>query len=302
MPKIRANGIEIDYGEIPAQGGATRKAPLVLLRGLGTQRIQWPDELLFGLASRGLRVMCPDNRDVGMTEKLDALGAPDMGELMAAVVGGKTPTPPYTLAEMAKDVVGLLDALEIEGAHVAGISMGGMIVQHLAADHADRFLSVTSVMSSSGAPGLPAATPEAMAALTSQPDDPTSRESVVSHRLATLKVIGSPGYPAPDGRAREMAERSYDRCYHPVGVMRQMAAVVCDAGRFEKLAKVTLPTLVLHGEADPLVPIACGRDTAERIAGARFESFPGMAHDVPVALAPRIAELIADHCEAAESA
>ena len=288
MPVARANGIEIDY----AQGGSPDAPVMLLIRGLGTQRTQWPDSLVEGLVATGLRVITPDNRDVGGSTKFDSAGLPD---LAAAIAGSGSP--PYAVADMALDLVGLLDALEIERAHVMGISMGGMIVQHLAASHADRLLSMTSVMSSSGAPGLPSGTPEAMTALMSQPDDPTSRESVIDNSVATQKVIGSPGYSTPDAELREMFGRAYDRCYHPAGVARQLAAVMADTQRFERLSEIRVASLVIHGEDDPLIPIACGRDTAERIDKAHFHAVPGMGHDVPVGLVPTLLELLVDHVE-----
>jgi pimeloyl-ACP methyl ester carboxylesterase len=291
MPTIRVNDIEIDY----AERGERDAAAIVLIRGLGTQRIQWPESLLAGLVEHGLRVITPDNRDVGGSTKFEEAGAPDMAALGKAIAKGHSSSLPYGVADMAADVVGLLDALEIERAHVLGISMGGMIVQHLAGTHGERLHSMTSVMSSSGAPGLPAATPAAMAALTSRPDDPSSRESVIENSVRTQEVIGSPGYPTTEADLREAAGRAYDRCYCPDGVSRQMAAVMGDAARHRLLSRIRVPTLVIHGEADPLIPLACGVDTAERIEGARLETIAGMGHDIPVALVPTLLEMLADH-------
>lgn len=295
MPSVRANQIEIDY----AERGAAAAEALVLIRGLGTQRTMWPESLLEALVDRGLRVITPDNRDVGHSSKFDEAGAPDIAAVLAGVARGDSSALVYSVADMAADVIGLLDALEIERAHVMGISMGGMIVQHLAASHGERLRSMASLMSSSGAPGLPAATPEAMAALMSRPDDPTRRESVIENSVRTQKVIGSPGYPTSDAELREAAGRAYDRCYCPDGVARQMAAVMGDTARFELLAGIRVPSLVIHGEADPLIPVECGRDTAERIQGASFQAVAGMGHDIPVALVPVLTEAMADHIERA---
>ncbi len=292
MTIIRANGIDIDYAET-GEGPA-----LVLLRGLGTQRIQWPQPFLQGLASRGLRVISFDNRDVGLSQKFT--GTPDIAETMAARQRGEEPAIPYGLPDMARDVVGLLDALTIERAHVVGISMGGMISQHVAARHADRLHSVTSIMSTSGAPGLPEARPGVMQALMSSPAS-SDRNVVVEHSVRTNKVFASPGYPTPDAEMREMAERCYDRCYCPEGIGRQMLAVVCDSGRAESLASIDTPCLVIHGEDDPLIPVEGGRDTAARIPGAAFHSIPGMGHDIPLELVPALVELIADHAKRAGS-
>jgi pimeloyl-ACP methyl ester carboxylesterase len=295
MPTLSANGIELDY----AEKGAADAPALVMIRGLGTQRIQWPEELIGGLVERGLRVLCPDNRDVGLSEGMSEAGVPDIGAAMATLARGEPTRAAYSLADMACDVIGLLDALDIRRAHVAGISMGGMIVQHLAARHGHRLISATSIMSSSGAPGLPTATPEAMHALMSRPENPDDRQSVVEHNVRTQKVIGSPGYPTDDATLRATFEQTYDRAYRPDGVARQMLAILCDTDRSDLLADVDVPTLIIHGEDDPLVPIECGRDTAARIPGARFESIPGMGHDVPVALASTLVELIADQTKRA---
>jgi len=291
MPAVRANGIEIDCVETGPKDGA----PLVLIRGLGTQRIQWPEPLLVGLAAQGLRVITHDNRDVGLSTKFEDAGIPDVAAVLTAIAACEDPGLAYGISDMAADVVGLLDELQIERAHVMGISMGGMIAQHLAADFGARLLSVTSVMSSSGAPGLPPATPEAMAALMSRPEDPSRRESVIANSVKTQKVIGSPGYPTSDEDLAAAAGRAYDRCHYPAGVMRQMAAVMADQRRYERLSQVRVPALVIHGEADPLIPIAGGLDTSKRIADARFHPVAGMGHDIPLALVPMFIEQIGDH-------
>ena len=286
MTIIRGNGIEIDYAE-RGDGDA-----LVLLRGLGTQRIRWPNALLEGLASRHLRVIDLDNRDAGLSQKFE--GGASIEEAMAARLRGEGIPPPYTLSDMAQDVVGLLDALGVLRAHVVGISMGGMIAQRLAIGHGDRLLSMTSIMSTSGAPGLPDARPEAREALMSSPAS-SDRAAVVAHTVRTEKVFSSPGYPTPEKERRETAERSFDRCYCPKGVVRQMLAVVSDVDRADSLASIRVPCLVVHGEDDPLIPIECGRDTVERIPGAVFHSIPGMGHDIPAGLVSTLVELIADH-------
>jgi pimeloyl-ACP methyl ester carboxylesterase len=295
MTQLTANGITLDYAET----GSPDAPVLVLIRGLGTQRIQWPAAFVDGLAKRGLRVVAHDNRDVGLSEKFSAFGTPDVGATMAAIAKGETASLAYDVADMAKDVIGLLDSLGIARAHVLGISMGGMIVQHLAASHGGRLLSMTSVMSSSGAAGLPPATPAAMAALMSRPKDPNSRDSVIENNVASQKVFGSPGYPTSDADLQAMAGRAYDRCHCPDGVARQMLAVMADRTRSELLAEVDVPSLVIHGEDDPLIPIECGRDTAERIPGARFQAIAGMGHDVPAGLVDTLIELVADHIKRA---
>ena len=295
MTAIKANGIEIDVEE----RGARTALPLVLIRGLGTQRTAWPEELLAALVQRGHRVITFDNRDVGLSTKFDRAGSANVADAMARVARGEPVKAAYTLDDMALDVVALLDALEIESAHVAGISMGGMIAQLLAARHGERLRSLTSIMSSSGAPGLPGPTPEAAAALLSRPENPQDRESVIRHNVALLKVIESPGFRPGDAYLRAVAEKAYDRCHCPDGMERQLVAVLGAESRLELLASIRVPTLVIHGQDDPLIPVEAGIDTAERIPGAQLRLIPGMGHDVVPALAPMLTEAISDHTQAA---
>jgi len=286
MASHRANGIAIEVEERgPREGPA-----LLLIRGLSTQLIHWPDRFLDLLADAGFRVVCFDNRDVGLSQKFEAAGVPDL----RAVVARRVP-PPYTLADMARDSVGVLDALEIERAHVAGISLGGMVAQHLAFSHPERCLSVASIMSTSGAPGLPPATPEAMEALTSLPSDPNDRKCVITHNMRTQRVYESPAYPPSEAELRSYFERGYDRCYCPEGTLRQMAAAMADGSRAERLSGVTVPMLVLHGAADPLIQPACGEDTARRVPGAKLEIVAGMGHDVTNANSRIVAQHLIEH-------
>jgi proline iminopeptidase len=179
--------------------------------------------------------------------------------------------------------------------------MGGMIAQVLAAQHGPRLRSVASIMSSSGAPGLPGPTPEAAAALMSTPKDPESRDSVIETALAVQRVIGSPGYPTAEATLRERAGRAYDRCYCPDGVGRQMLAVLACGSRVPLLRSITVPALVLHGADDPLVPLAAGEDTARHIPGAELRVVPGMGHDVAEGLVPLLLEALLSHAAKAES-
>lgn len=297
MAAFQANGIEIDA----EQFGDPNSVPLLLIRGLGTQRIAWPKPFLAGLVARGHRVVTFDNRDTGLSSKFDTAKSMDIGEAMGRAARGESIPAPYDLADMARDAVGLLDALEIESAHVAGISMGGMIAQFLAARHGERVRSLTSIMSSSGAPGLPGPTPEAAAALMSRPEDPHDRESVIRHSIGVLKVIASPGYPPDDATLRDLAERTYDRCYCPEGVNRQMLAILASRGRAELLRAIRVPSLVIHGVDDPLIPVEAGMDTARRIPGADLRLIPGMGHDVALGLVPTLVDAIATHTAAAEA-
>jgi len=286
MASHDVNGIRI---EIEEQG--SRDSPVFLLiRGLASQLIHWPERFLAALEDAGFRVVRFDNRDAGLSQKFGAGERPDI----AAVLSGEQ-APPYTLGDMASDAVGVLDVLGIDRAHVAGISLGGMVAQHVALNHGKRCLSLTSIMSSSGAPGLPPPTPEAMDSLISLPADPTDRECVIAHNMRTQRIIESPVYPPTEEELRAYFERGYDRCYCPDGSARQMAAVLADRERAELLGKIATPTLVLHGADDPLVHPACGEDTARRIPGAKLEIVPGMGHDVTTANAPVLAAQLIDH-------
>ena len=280
------NGIKIEV----ESRGPTDAPTFLLIRGLSTQLIQWPECFLEAFLSAGFRVVVYDNRDCGLSEKFSEAGTPTLPDLLSGKID-----PPYGIADMARDAVGVLDHLGIASAHVAGISLGGMIAQHLAFSHGDRFQTVASVMSTSGAPGLPPGTPEAIEALTSQPEDPSSRESVLAHSMKTQRVIASPDYAPSEDELRSYFERSYDRCYCPDGSARQMAAVVSDGSRAERLETIRVPMLVLHGSADPLIPLACGEDTANHVPGAKFEVVQGMGHDVTNANAKLIARHLIDH-------
>ncbi len=289
MASHAVNGMRIEIEE----RGPKQAPAFLLIRGLSTQLIHWPERLLSLLVAAGFRVVCFDNRDVGLSEKFDSAGVPDL----AAIVAGRS-APPYTLGDMALDAVGVLDALGIARAHVAGISLGGMVAQHLAFSHGARCLTVASLMSTSGAPGLPPATPEAMEALTSTPSDPGDRECVIRHNMRTQRVIESPAYPPTEHELRAYFERGYDRCYHPAGSLRQMAAALADGSRAERLARIRVPVLVLHGTDDPLIHPACGEDTARRIPGAKLVLVPGMGHDVTSANAGLVAEHLIAHARA----
>lgn len=283
MTLYAVNGIEI---EVETRGSAGAPA-FMLIRGLSTQLIHWPEVFLDRFVEAGYRVVIFDNRDVGRSTKFEAAGVPALAEILSGTVEA-----PYSVGDMAADAVGVLDALGIERAHVAGMSLGGMIAQHLAFSHGERFRSVTSVMSTSGAEGLPQGTPAALEALASQPADPSDRASVIAHQMRTQRVIESPGYPATEAELRSYFERGYDRCYAPAGSARQMAAVFSDTTRAARLAEIRLPFLVLHGAEDPLIPLACGEDTAKRVPGAKLQVIPGMGHDVTVANTPVVADAI----------
>lgn len=290
----RANGIEIAYETHGSRGDR----PLLLLRGLGTQLIQWSPALCRGLAEAGHFLVVFDNRDVGLSTHIREATPPTPGDVVAALGAGRQPDLPYTLDDMTDDTVGLMDALDLPVAHIAGISMGGMIVQATASRHPSRVKSLTSIMSSTGNRALPQADPEAMKVLM----EPAERErsAWIEQSLRTQRVIGSPAYPTPDDEFRELAGRVFDRAFDPEGVARQMAAVLGAGDRRESLRKISTPTLVIHGADDPLIPLGGGEDTARCIPGARLEVIPGMGHDVPAALHERLLDLLAAHTAASD--
>ena len=288
MPQIAANGVTLEYETY----GNPAHPPLLLIMGLGAQLTLWPIELVDALVARGYRVIRYDNRDIGLSTKFTAAGVPDLPAVMMAMMSGKPPALPYTLTDMADDAAALLTALGIDRAHIVGASMGGMIAQLVAINHADRVASLTSIMSTTGNPTLPPAKPEAMAALMERP---TTAEliNVLALGLRISRAIGSPGYPAPEDRLRTRIERDFRRSFHPTGAGRQMVAIMADGDRRERLKAVTAPTLVIHGEVDPLVPVEGGKDTAAAIPGATLLTIPGMGHDLPLELVDRIADAIA---------
>src|SRR5690606_9434533 len=293
MKTVKANGIAINYEDRgPADG-----TPILFVNGYTSTMMSWPEELMEGLREKGFRVIRYDNRDVGKSEKLS--GLPKMPDVAAAVREGRKPEMPYTLADMAADGIGLLDALGISKAHVMGISMGGMIVQRMAIHFPERLLSVTSIMSSTGNPDLPRASEEAMKALQAQPES-EEREAVIRHRMKGRRVYQSPAYPMSDEALYERCAREFDHMYYPEGGVRQYAAIIGDGSRVEELRQVRLPFLVIHGDSDPLVPPAGGEDTAKSVPGAKHVVIEGMGHDLPVELCTRYVELIATHARAAE--
>ena len=296
MPKVTANGIDIHYEE----HGDSSAPPMLLIMGFGAQLTLWPDELVEELAKHGFRVIRYDNRDIGLSHKFDGVKAPGILKMTLLSKLGLTPKVPYTLGDMADDGAGLLDALGIDKAHIVGASMGGMIAQHFAARHADKCLSLTSVFSTTGNPKLPPARPEAMKALITRPKS-TEEEVLVDHGVMLARTIGSPGYPADEERLRERTRTSVRRSFYPEGPTRHLSAIVADGDRRAMLKNVKVPTLVLHGEDDPLVPVEGGRDTAASIPGAQIKTIPGWGHDLPLELVDEVAGAIAAHARAATS-
>jgi pimeloyl-ACP methyl ester carboxylesterase len=290
------NGLRIEF-----ESDGDEQAPTVLLTmGLGMQLTAWPPSLVQAIVQAGYRVIRFDNRDIGLSGSLDHLGLPNIAWQVIRSRIGLPIRSPYGLQDMAMDAVGLLDELGVQRAHLVGVSMGGMISQRVAASAPGRVLSLTSVMSSSGAPGLPGPRSDVTRALLKRPrsDRP---EDVAAHSLNLFKLIGSPAFPQdmPVFEQRVLADAV--RSYRPAGGARQLLAVASDTRRHALLQHITCPTLVVHGTADPLVPMACGQDTAARIAGARFESIEGMGHDWPPGVATLLAGHIVPHIQAAQA-
>ncbi|THC46809.1 alpha/beta fold hydrolase [Massilia sp. Mn16-1_5] len=288
MPTLTANGIRIAFDT----AGDAKSTPLLLVHGLGMQLTSWPEEFVDGLVELGFYVIRFDHRDSGLSTKFDRAGKPNALWNWIREHLKLPGSPSYHLDDMAEDALGVLSSLGIARAHLVGVSMGGMVAQILAARHPQRVLSLTSIMSSSGKRGLPGPTPAAREALLRKPANPDDVESIIDTAVSLQQAIGSPVYPTPEKQLRRRAARALRRCYCPAGTARQMLAVNAAPERGELLRAITVPTLVIHGAADPLVPLACGEDTANQIPGARLEVIQGMGHDLPSQLNERMLALI----------
>jgi len=282
MPNVPANGIDIEYDEVGPGDGE----PLLLVHGLGQQLVSWDDDFCRLLASHGFRVIVFDNRDAGLSTHFDDAPVPNV----FAAMGGDHSSAAYSLDDMADDAAGLLDALGIAAAHVVGVSMGGMIAQLMAIRRPDLVLSLASISSTTGAPGVGAATPEAMATLLAPP--PQTPEEAADWGVAAARTLGSPAYPFDEAALRERMPQLFGRGYDPLGVVRQGVAILAAADRTAALGGVSVPTLVVHGEVDPLIDVSGGRATAAAVPGAELLVFPGMGHDLPAALRPTIVDAI----------
>src|SRR6266851_558803 len=283
MPRAHANGIEIEYEMF----GDSTSPPLILVMGLGAQMITWDDEFCEQLAQRGFHVIRYDNRDIGFSTKMEGAGEPDV--MSAFAVNAQ---PAYTLDDMADDSVGLLDALGFSAAHVVGASMGGFIAQLMAIDHPDRVLSLTSIMSAPGGHDTVAPWPEGAEVLMRIP--PETREGRIEHAVWIRRVLAGRGNPFDEAAEARRAARSVDRSYYPAGTARQLVAILAAKSRLERLANVSVPTLVVHGIDDPLVPIENGRRVAAAVPGARLLEFEGMGHNMPERFWPVILDAIVE--------
>jgi pimeloyl-ACP methyl ester carboxylesterase len=286
VPSVSANSIQIEYETF----GNSNLPPLLLIAGLADQLIIWDDELCVQLAQRGHYVIRFDNRDVGLSSKLEEAGVPDIGALMR----GEAIDPPYTIEDMADDAVGLLDALGIDKAHICGMSMGGMIAQAVVINHPRRVLSLISIYSTTGNPELPPPTEEAMGILLARP--PKEREANIEHTIKVFRTIAGLGFSFDEEWHRKLATQAYDRAFYLPGAARQFVAIMTAKNRKPALASVSVPTLVIHGTDDPLLPIECGKDTAEAVPEAKLKIIEGMGHDLPHSGAwTQIIDAIVDH-------
>ena len=294
MPSLVVKGIQIEYRTF----GNSSSRPLLLIIGLGAQMIYWDADLCKDLVARGNYVIIFDNRDVGLSTKFGETGMPNIPEIFGKLLQGEKVNPPYTLDDMADDAVALLDGLNIRKAHVCGMSMGGMIAQTIAIRHPERVLSLISIYSTTGNPEVPQPKPEIIRLLVAPP--PNERQAFIEHMLVVFRTISGPGFPLDEAWTRKIIGESYDRSFYPEGTVRQFVAILTQPNRAPALSSIKVPTLVIHGTSDPLVPVEGGKDTAKVIKGAELILIEGMGHDLPHGGAwPRVVEAIDKHTQRA---
>lgn len=266
--------------------------PLLLIMGLATQRTAWPGSWIDAFVAAGFYVITFDNRDIGLSTRLDHLGEPSMVKILSKRLFGLGQAPPYSLRDMAEDTLALLDQLAIASAHVLGISMGGMIAQWLALIAPKRVRTLSLLMTSSGRPLLPAPDKKVFRLMRTRPVGADIRRASAEYLVELFRIIGSPAYPVPEHERLTRALAQVDRSMAGLGAQRQLAAIVADGERWRRLSQLSLPCQILHGDADKMVPLAHGRDLHKRILGSRFEVFPGLGHDLPDALASAFAQRV----------
>jgi pimeloyl-ACP methyl ester carboxylesterase len=279
---VPANGVQIAYETFGDRGAR----PLIMVMGLGASMLLWHPDLCAMLAGRGFFVIRFDNRDVGRSLHLVDAGPPD---LMGAMTRGDVSSASYSLDDMAEDGFGLLDALDLPAAHVLGASLGGMIAQVMAGRRPGRVLSLTSIMSTP-APALTSPTPAARSVLMQPPA--ATRDAAISQMLEAARIIGSPGYPMDEQWRTELAGQLWDQGLDPAGTARQLMAIYASGDRTEAVRGIRVPTLVVHGDSDPLINVSAGRRTAELIGGAELLIIPGMGHDLPRPAWPAIVDAV----------
>ncbi|MFX1319180.1 MAG: alpha/beta fold hydrolase [Promethearchaeota archaeon] len=288
---VKVNGVDLCYDTF----GDPQNPAMLLVMGLGAQMIRWKGEFCEQLATNGYFVIRFDNRDVGKSTKFEEAGIPNIISMLLEVQQGKVVSAPYTLTDMAKDAVGLLDVLKINAAHVVGASLGGMIAQTMTINYPDRVQTLTSIMSSTGNPELPQPKPEAQMILLQAP--PSDRDEYIEYTVKRQQVLSGSHYPLDEANVRDLAARTFDRSFYPQGTARQLAAILASGNRKDALKNVKTPTLVIHGDADPLMPVEGGKDTAASVPGAQLTIIKGMGHDIPRQVAPQIIELITKHAK-----
>jgi pimeloyl-ACP methyl ester carboxylesterase len=294
MPQAKANQISIEYETL----GNPSSPPILLIIGLGAQLIYWDEEFCRQLVEAGLYVIRFDNRDAGLSTKFDESGVPDPMDVIRKLMSGQKVTPPYAIEDMAADAVGLLDALKIEKAHLCGMSMGGMIAQSLAIHYPQRVLSLTSIYSTTGNPHLPQPKREVMELLLAPP--PQEREPFIRFNLDFFRALTGPRFGFDEEWVRNLMAREYDRAFYPQGSARQLVAILTQKNRRTALQGVRVPTLIIQGDADPLVSVEAGRDAAKAVPGAELKIIEGMGHDLPHGEAwDRIAKDIIAHTKKA---
>ena len=292
MPKLTVNGLDIAYEDHGSKDG-----PVVLyIHGLGTPLTGWPRSYWEPMVAAGCRVLLMDNRDVGQSSPVKGARIPSMKDIVVSSLFRKRMTASYTLDDMSDDAIGLLDGLNIRKAHVIGASMGGMIGQIMAIHHPQRVATLTAIMTTTGARHLPGPTLSVRWRLIQKPKERT-RDALVRHGMKTWKVIGSPEYPTPDEHLYDYVHGIHKRGVSSRGYLRHMAAIMASGDRTYQVRELAVPSLVIHGSSDPLVPVECGRHLAAQIPGARLHEIPGMGHDFPEQLAGPISNLILHHTQ-----
>ncbi len=295
MPTVPSNGLRIAYEEHGDPGGPV----MLMVQGLGMPLTAWPPALIDALVADGFRVIVFDNRDIGRSQLLHHMKVPNVLVQTLRRKFAMRVKAPYQLTDMMRDVEGLLDALQIEAVHLVGVSMGGMIAQLLAIHEPRRVKTLTSIMSTTSARGLPGPTREVTRHIVRGPKTPTD-QGRLEYQWKLWRLLGGPHYRLPDAELAEFLRRNFERGMTAAGIARQTLAILAAPSRVAELRTIDIPTLVIHGDADPLIPVACGLDTARAIPGARTEIIEGMGHDLPAALTGRVARLIAQHAQEGE--
>ncbi|ASM79238.1 alpha/beta hydrolase (plasmid) [Vitreoscilla filiformis] len=289
VQNLHANGVTLHV----VRDGPPTAEPLLLIPGFAMQLTDWPRGLIDQLVEAGFHVIRFDLRDMGLSESMDSHGQAGLVQAVLWRTFGASAMVPYTLADLADDAAALLTALEVPSAHVCGVSMGGMVAQHLVARHPQRVRSLTLMMTTTGSPWVPRASPLLLSRLQMEPPSWNQSEALVQHFVNLYSAIGSPGFPEPTHELRERVEAGLKRSYRPQALSRQMAAVVSDGDCTPLLRTIHVPTVVIHGSDDVMVPVGAGRDLARRIPGAIYDEIPGLGHDFPRALWPRFVRNIA---------